>query len=114
MEMQIKEIDDKQIKIILKGRLDTAGTDRIETRFIAAVVPRARNTIVDLSQTDFVASMGIRMFISAARALNQKNARLVLFAPQELVREVFEIASLGDIISICDDEASALIELSAP
>jgi hypothetical protein len=30
------------------------------------------------------------------------------------VREVFEIASLGDIISICDDEASALIELSAP
>ena len=112
--MEITEIAENQIKITLKGRLDTAGVDRIEKRFIAAVVPRGRNAIVDLSQIDFVASMGIRMFISAARALNAKNAQLVLFAPQAIVREVFELASLGDIISICDDEASALIELTAP
>ena len=112
--MEITEIAENQIKITLKGRLDTAGVDRIEKRFIAAVVPRGRNAIVDLSQTDFVASMGIRMFISAARALNAKNAQLVLFAPQAIVREVFELASLGDIISVCDDEASALIELTAP
>ena len=114
MEMQVSEIAPDQIKVTLKGRLDTPGVDRIETRFVAALVPRAKNAIVDLSQTDFVASMGIRMFISAARALNGKHARLVLFAPQALVREIFETVSLGQIISICDDEASAIAARRAP
>ena len=111
--MEITALTPSQAKVVLTGRLDTAGVDRIETKFVAALVPRGLHAIVDLSKVDFVASMGLRMLISVARSLTRKNARLVLFAPQEGVREVFESVSLGDLISIHDTEADALAALPA-
>jgi anti-sigma B factor antagonist len=114
VEMHIDELGGNQVKVTLKGRLDSTGVDRIETRFLAALIPAGRNAIVDLSQTDFVASMGVRMFIAAARALHGRNARVVLYAPQQLVREVFDSASLANIVTICTTEAEALAELSSP
>ena len=113
MEIEVNELGGNDVKVTLRGRLDSPGVDRIETRFVAALVPRGRNAIVDLSQTEFVASMGVRMFISAARALNDRKARFVLFAPQELVREVFDTVSLGNIIVICENESEALSALKA-
>ncbi len=111
--MEISVLTPTQAKVVLKGRLDTAGADHIETRFVAALVPRGLSAIVDLSEVDFVASMGLRTLISVARSLSRKNARLVLFAPQEGVREVFESVSLGDLIPIRDTETDALAALQA-
>ena len=111
--MEISPLAPAQAKVVLKGRLDTAGVDRIETKLVAGLVPRGLSAIVDLSQVDFVASMGLRVLISVARSLSRKNARLVLFAPQVGVREVFETVSLGDLIPIRDTEADALAALQA-
>lgn len=113
MEMEISELGGNRIKVTLKGRLDSFGVSRIESRFLGALVPGGHNGIVDLSRTEFVASMGIRMFMTAARALHNKNARIVLYAPQELVREVFESVSLDDIMTICDSEAEAIAALAS-
>ena len=111
--MEISSLAPTQAKVVLKGRLDTAGVDRIETKFVGALVPRGLSAIVDLSQVSFVTSLGLRVLISVARSLSRKNARLVLFAPQEGVREVFEAVSLGNIIAIRDTEAEALAALQA-
>lgn len=113
MDMDISEAPGPHVKIALKGRLDTAGADRIEARLSAAIVPRGLNAIVDLSQVEFIGSMGVRMLISIARAVARKNTRLVLFAAQEGVREVFDSVSLGDIIQIRDTEADAVAALQA-
>ena len=113
MDMDISELAATHLKLGLKGRLDTAGVDRIETRLTAATVPRGLNVIVDLSQVDFIGSMGVRMLISVARALSRKNVRLVLFAAQEGVSEVFDSVSLGDIIAIRASEGDAIAALGA-
>ena len=63
MEMQHDNVGDVR-KVVLVGRLDTAGVDLVETKFGAAIVPNGKNTIVDLTQVTFLASMGIRMVIS--------------------------------------------------
>jgi anti-anti-sigma factor len=111
--MKISELDGNNLKVTLKGRLDTPGVDRIETVFVAALVPKGRSAIVDLSHVDFVASLGMRMFLTTARGLRLQQARLVLFAPQEPVREVFDGVSLGDLITIVADESAALAALKA-
>mgnify|MGYP003576658515 CR=1 FL=1 len=113
MEMDISDLGENQLKVTLKGRLDTLGVDRIQTRFLAALVPAGHSAIIDLSRTEFVASMGVRMFMTAARALHSRNARIVLYAPQDIVREVFKSVSLDDIITICDNEAEAMTALRA-
>ena len=66
MEMQHSDVGDVR-KVALAGRLDTAGVDRIETRFGAAIVPAGKNTVVDLTEVTFLASMGIRMLIATTR-----------------------------------------------
>jgi anti-anti-sigma factor len=108
MQMDVTPVADKVVRVTLTGRLDTPGVDRVETQFVAALVPDARNAVVDLSRVDFVASMGIRMLVSAARSLKLRRARLALFGVQDSVSQVFEAVALHKILSICSTEAEAL------
>ena len=107
MKMDITE-DEGVVKVGLVGRLDSPGVDAIETRFTAAVCPRGARTVVDLSGVEFIGSLGLRMFITVARTLGRKNGKLILYAPQPFVAQVLETASLGDIIPVQPDAASAL------
>ena len=95
-------------RVKLRGRLDTPGVDRVEAKFTSAVVPEGRNTVVDLSEVSFIASMGLRMFIGLAKALKRNNAKMVLFAPQSQVNEVFHTVVLREIVPIVVDEAEAV------
>jgi anti-sigma B factor antagonist len=106
--MEVNELGEDLVNVKLAGRLDTPGVDRIELRFTALLVPSGKSAVVDLSGVQFVASMGIRMFISVARSLRTKKAKLALYAPQELVSEVFENASLRDLLPVCANEAEAV------
>ena len=95
-------------RVKLRGRLDTPGVDRVEAKLTSAVVPEGKNTVIDLSEVGFIASMGLRMFIGLAKALKRNNAKLVLFAPQSQVNDVFHTVALRDIMPIVVDEAEAV------
>jgi len=111
--MNISPVDERLVKVTLAGRLDTSGVDRVETQFVASLVPGAKSAIVDLSQVDFIASMGIRMLVSAARSLRVRNAALAVYGAQGRVSQVFEAASLQNILPICATEAEALAAVSS-
>jgi anti-anti-sigma factor len=95
-------------RVVLTGRLDTAGVDVVETRFGAAIVPNGKNTIVDLSEVTFLASMGIRMLISTTRALSRKGGKLVMYGAGPGVRDVIETTALTEIIPLAVSENEAL------
>jgi anti-anti-sigma factor len=95
-------------RVKLRGRLDTPGVDKIESKFTASVVPDGKNAVVDLRDVSFIASMGLRMFIGIAKQLRRRNARMVLFAPQTQVNEVFHTVLLRQIVPIVADEAEAM------
>ena len=107
MEMQHSDMGDVR-KIVLAGRLDTAGVDSIETKFGAAIVPAGKNTVVDISEVSFLASMGIRMLIATTRSLSRKGSKLVMYGATPAVREVIETADLTEIIPLAGDESEAL------
>lgn len=108
VNIDFSPIGDRLLKVTLSGRLDTPGVDRVETRFLAALVPGANNAIVDCSGVDFVSSMGIRMLVSAARGLKSRQATLALFGVQPQVAQVFHDTALGQVIPIRTTEAEAL------
>ena len=110
--MTTAELGNNLIKVTLIGRLDTPGVDQIETRFFEAIVPGGHHAIVDLTDVEFVTSMGIRMFIAAARGARARNARLALFSPQPLVQEVFDNAALAQLLDICPNEAAAIAAIT--
>jgi anti-sigma B factor antagonist len=113
VEMEIAGLENGLTKIVLTGRLDTPGVDRIEARFVASVVPASKSAIVDISGVEFIASMGIRMFIAVARSLALRNAKLALYGAQTMVSDVFESVSLKEIIPIVDSETAAVIAVES-
>lgn len=108
MEMNVTDAGEGILRVHLLGRLDTPGVDSVETRLTAMLVPLGHSAIVDLSGVEFAGSMAIRMFVSIAKALARKGRRLVLFAPQPAVSEMFEMVALRDVVPIAPDAGAAL------
>ena len=100
-------------KAELKGRLDTANVNDIELKFSAGVMPKAQPTVIDLTDVTFIASLGIRMLLTAARGLSRKGAKLAMFGANPAVMEIFETTALSDIIPILPNEAEAIAAVSA-
>jgi anti-sigma B factor antagonist len=111
--IEVTPLDERVTRIVLTGRLDTPGVDLIETRFVAGAVPVARHAVVDISRVEFVASMGIRMFVSAARSMGHRQTRMAIYGARPLVRQVLEHAALGELIPIVADEDEALAAVSS-
>jgi anti-sigma B factor antagonist len=107
MEVQFTDVSGVT-KATLEGRLDTANVNIVETRFIAGIVPKQQHAIVDLSNVSFIASLGIRMLLSTARALGHNGAKFAMFGATPVVLEVFEATALSEIIPLFDSEAEAI------
>jgi anti-anti-sigma factor len=75
-------------------------------------MPKAQNTIVDLSKVSFIASLGIRMLLTTARGLAGRGAKFVMYGANPAVMEIFETTALSDIIPILNTEAEALAEVA--
>jgi anti-sigma B factor antagonist len=95
----------------LSGRLDMKGTGEIEQRFTVLAAADSKHIVVDLSGVDFIASIGMRLLLSCAKAKSNRGGLLVLSAPQALVSEALEMAGIDSLIPTHADEAGALAAL---
>jgi len=111
--MTLDELTSPVTLVRLRGRLDAPGSDAIGLRFTAAVAGQSRNAAVDLTGVSFVASLGLRLLISAARSLASKGHRMVLFGANEMVQGVLDDAALDQIMPIFTAEDEALAALAA-
>jgi anti-sigma B factor antagonist len=115
MKLEISELKSgiKQAKLI--GRLDMKGTNEIDNEFAAKVGTTKGSVIVDMTEVEFLSSIGMRLLISAARAIAKRGGKMVILKPQPLVREVIETAGFDAIIPLYDDfdEACEALKASA-
>lgn len=95
-------------KAELSGRLDSGNVTQVETSFIAGIVPKAQHTVVDLTNVTFIASLGIRMLLSAARVLSRRGAKFILYGASPSVMSIIETTALSDIIPVLGTEADAM------
>ena len=83
----------------LVGRLDIGGSQEIDLAF-NALAGSARALIVDLSQVDFIASMGLRLLIVGGRTVARKGGRMVLLAPPIAVEAVLISSGTDNVVPI--------------
>lgn len=113
MNCEVTQGADGIVRVQLAGRLDTAGVDAVETRFAAAAASGRGPVVVDLGGVEFLASMGIRMLLTTARAAKQRGSKVALHSPRPLVREVLESSGVTTIVPVVADEAEALAAVRA-
>ena len=101
-------------RIALDGQLDLQGAQSLEQPFAFATTTRAGRFVVDMSAVTFVASIGIRMLVTSARAQSQRGGRMVIVAPPGRSAEVLRMAGIDRLVPVVDDLDAALSTLAAP
>ena len=116
MELTYTDLPDGVRKIDLVGRLDVPGTDKIDLRFTALVSSQQTFAIVDLAGVDFIASIGIAVFIRNAKVARRRNGGMVLLNPQRDVERVLTLTKVDHVIPICYslDEARQRVRQPLP
>ena len=92
----IKTINGQDLKIDIKGRLDTSTAPELET-FLNENLEGVNLLTIDCAQLSYVSSAGLRVLLSIQK---KKSGMLKLINVQELVMEVFEITGFADILTI--------------
>ena len=100
--------------VALDGRLDAGAVEEIRERFLAETTSRGHPVVVDVAGVTFLASLGIWMFVEAAKALQPHGAKLALVGPQPLVEKSLRASGFAAMVGIHPDLRDAERALRSP
>ncbi|MDX2186529.1 MAG: STAS domain-containing protein [Opitutaceae bacterium] len=109
MQFTVTKTEDLVTRVVITGRLDLDASLKLENPFAFQVATEGGPVVVDLSGVDFVASMGMRLIVKNARAVQNRGGKLVILATDPNVIEAFKLAGLAEIVPLYStfEEASA-------
>ncbi len=107
MDMVIDELEGGITNVALRGRLDTHGAEAIDLRF-SVIAGSKHAVVVDLSEVDFLASLGIRVLLTSAKAVQRKGGKLVIVTPEGNVLMVLRTAGIETLIPIFQERDAAI------
>jgi anti-anti-sigma factor len=112
MQITVSDFGDTAKKVVLSGKLDIAGAEKIELP-LAAVAGARTNIVIDMVGVASIASIGIRHLVVTAKAVARASCKLILLDPNPLVTEVLVTAGLHDVLRIVRSEDEARAALAA-
>ncbi len=87
-----------KLEIALEGRLDTTTAPELEKE-LKGCLEGATELTLDLKDLEYISSAGLRVLLSAHKAMSKKGGMKVTHA-NEIVLEVFEVTGFSDILTI--------------
>lgn len=113
MEMEITNLEGGVKLVKLTGRLDLKGTNEIDNKFTFSTSSGKNPVLVDMSEVEFLASIGMRMLLSNAKALVKRGSQMALLTPTPLVQDALVTAGFDELIPIFNDFDTAHAALKA-
>ncbi len=99
--MEITTRDYRRVSVIrVVGRIDANTVTQFEDKLKEYVETDHLHLVVEADATTFLNSSGVRVLISAQKALKPRGGRLVISQPSERVTEVLQIAGLESVIPV--------------
>jgi len=110
--MEISEEKIENVAVIsISGRVDSAVSSELETKFISMVDQGAKKVAVNLADLDFISSAGLRVFLLLTKKLKNLEGKIALFAMRETIKSVFDLSGFSTIIPIYATKEEALASL---
>lgn len=98
--------------IQLDGRLDATNCSVFEDGALAQIANGRRRLLLDLSQLQYVSSIGLRTILLVAKRMKAEGGRLALCSLNPQVSEVFVISGFASILDIHPSSESAKAQLN--
>lgn len=98
-----------------QGRIDHASVSAFEQALeplLAQAGSAGGALVLDLSQLEYISSVGLRAFMVAERGLRERQARLIVAALSGVVKEIFAISRFDRVLSVADSVDDALAQCS--
>ena len=93
-----KNLNGTTLEVALEGRLDTMTAPELESELNSSL-GSAESLVLDFSKLDYISSAGLRVLLSAHKAMSSKGGMKVTNV-NEIVQEVFEVTGFADILTI--------------
>ncbi len=108
MELDYKLDDRQSVPVIkLSGRFDAEAAAFVKAQIANLVNEQHPNLIIDMSQVNFVDSLGLAALVSGLKLCRKNQGVLKLTGLQPNVRLLFEITRLDQAFELYDDLESA-------
>jgi anti-sigma B factor antagonist len=92
---------DGEVVVAVRGEIDLVTAPALWESLVD-VIPDTKRLVLDLSQTDFIDSTGLSVFVRALKRLRHGGGDLVLRAPRPNARKVLSITCLDRVMTIED------------
>jgi len=112
MELHFSTLENGIRVLKLNGKLDIRGKGEIETKFTGYCSGEKVRVIVELTEVDFLASIGIQLLVLTAKSVAMRGGKMVLLNPNPDVHNVLELAGIPAIIPTYSNFESAEAILS--
>ena len=96
--MTLIELDDEAV-VEVAGEIDIVAQDRLR-HVIGEARSSGRRLVVDLSETTFMDSTGLRVLLEAWRGQTEAGSEMLLRAPSPAVRTLLEFTGVGAALPI--------------
>lgn len=93
-----KNLNGDKLVIEVGGRLDTTTAPQLDSE-IKASLDGVTELVMDLSEMEYISSAGLRVLLSAQKAMN-KQGNMVVKGVNETIMEIFEVTGFVDLLNI--------------
>lgn len=104
MEIAVKDAG-STATVTMVGRLDIAGAEAVALP-LATLAGSKNGLFIDMTGVTYIASIGLRHLVTAAKAVARRGGRLVLLNPSAVVAEIITTSGLADLLFIERNGAS--------
>ncbi|HZY43109.1 MAG TPA: STAS domain-containing protein [Anaerolineae bacterium] len=105
-------IETRQLKhvtvVTVVGRVDSATAPELEKKLHDLIEGNASQLILDLKQTEYMSSAGLRVLVSSLKLAKKNNGDLRLAQISTRVQEVLDLAGLTPVFHIHPDLVEAV------
>jgi anti-anti-sigma factor len=99
------------VTVDFNGILDTNTSQEAETVVSNLLEKGTKHLIINLKDTDYLSSSGLRVLLATAKKLWAVEGKLKICHPNKVVREILDISGFSMILEIAETEEQAYAEL---
>jgi len=93
-----KELNEKELVITLKGRLDTMTAPELEAE-LKESLEGVEKLVIDMAELEYISSAGLRVLLSAQKTMNRQGEMVVRNA-NEQIKEVFDLTGFNELLTV--------------
>ena len=93
-----KNLNGTSLNVALEGRLDTTTAPELE-QSLKESLESTNDLTLDFSKLDYISSAGLRVLLSAHKAMAKKGGMKVVNVSEDIM-EIFEVTGFTDILTI--------------